>query len=96
MELYDENLLLLRNAIIERAVDDYKNCVIRGDGYSYRNIQELEAFFKSEYCATLLGNTSTSGTEILERLHEWRKQTEKAKRVKRPYRLRNENKPRKN
>ena len=83
----DENLLLLRNAIIERAVNDYKNCVIRGDTYT-RNFREIEDFFESEYCATLLGNSNTSGAEILERLRKWREQAERSKKVKRPYRMR--------
>ena len=85
--MFEDNLLLLRNAIIERAVDDYKNCVIRGDTYT-RNFCEIETFFNSEYCATLLGNSNTSGAEILERLHKWREQVERSKKVKRPYRMR--------
>lgn len=84
----DDCLLLLRNAIIERAVDDYKSCVM-GDCTAARNLYEIEAFFKSDYCGVLLGNTTTTGPEILEMLREWRRQVEEARRKgKRPYRLR--------
>lgn len=97
--MHFENMLLLRNAIIERAIDDYKACVIRGGGRGCCidrgtiNIIEVEAFFNSWYCGVLLGNSSTTGPDILKRLRKWREQAEKAKSVSRPYRLRNKHKP---
>lgn len=82
MELYDENLLLLRNAIIEQAVNDYKNCVIRGETWTL-NFREIEMFFRSEFCGAILGNSGITGADILERLDKWRKQAEKSKYIKR-------------
>lgn len=81
--MFGENLLLLRNAIIERAVNDYKNCVIRGETATH-NFIEIEGFFTSEYCGTLLGNSTVTGADILYNLREWRRQAEKARRHKRP------------
>lgn len=59
----DDGLLLLRNAIIERAVDDYKG------GRHMR--REVEAFLLSDFCAVLLTNSTTSGPKILTYLKQW-------------------------
>ena len=97
--MYDENLLLLRNAIIGRAIDDYKACVIRGDrrggksDYNRPNTREVEKFFNSWYCGVLLGDSLITGPDILSRLYNWREQYEKTRKISRPYRLRNEHKP---
>lgn len=62
--MHFENLLLLRNAIIERAVDDYKS------GYNRR---EVEEWLLSADCAKLLVNSDASGPQILEHLKLWAK-----------------------
>lgn len=67
--MHFENLLLLRNAIIERAVDDYK-C-----GYNRR---EVEEFLLSADCAGLLANSTASGPQILEHLKLWKKRNKGA------------------
>lgn len=72
-----EQFLILRNAIIERAIEDYKTCTL---GYKRRDTQgtqEVELFFGSIWCAMLLNTSTVTGPEILETLHEWR---DKAKR----------------
>lgn len=69
----EDGWLNLRNAIIESAIDDYK-AMITGkmhQGYE-NNVKKIERFFKSDYCATLLGTTGMTGEDILRELHSFR------------------------
>lgn len=79
-----EPLLYLRNAIIERTIDDYKAlvagaCKAKPD----RNIKEIEAFLMSQWCGVLLNISDATGPEILKELREWHGEYTEAKR--RPY-----------
>ena len=76
--------MLLRNAIIERTMDDYKGlvagaCKAKPD----RNITEIEMFLRSRWCAQLLNISDATGPEILDELHEWHGKYTGAKR--KPY-----------
>lgn len=74
--MFIDDMKLLCAAIIDRAIEDYKELKRRGkewistvDGGNY-SIQELEHFFKSKYCDAILdayGNDKC-GWEILEQL----------------------------
>lgn len=66
---------LLRDAIIAQAVDDYK-ALVAGTlkPCMHCNIEEIERFFKSEYCETLLCDVELTGEYILRWLRQWRKE----------------------
>lgn len=53
----------LAYAIVEQTVEDYKSRKSR-----HRRVDDLEWFFKSEWCAFLLENTPYDGNEILKTL----------------------------
>lgn len=69
----EDGWLNLRNSIIESAIDDYKAMItgkMKQGGEN--NIKKIERFFKSDYCATLLGTTGMTGEDILRELHSFR------------------------
>lgn len=73
MNEYD-GVRLLRTALIETAIDDYKELTLgHGMPGASCNIREIEAFFNSGWCAMLLVGMDITGPEILEQLHEWAK-----------------------
>jgi hypothetical protein len=70
MATRDNGYKELATAIVMQAIDDYnelkklhaRKFVDRGQSVSY---VELNAFFKSDYCDTLLGNVTFTGKDIL-------------------------------
>lgn len=68
----DEGLIDLRNAIIRKAVMDYKAVVKRNKGNDVYAVKEIETFFQSELCSTLLSDTNITGQDILNKLHMWK------------------------
>lgn len=64
----------IRDAIIRQAVDDYKDLVngIIKKPTARCNLNELKAFFESEYCNNLLSDVSITGPQILASLEEYK------------------------
>lgn len=63
----------LRDAIIEKAVDDYKALVMAKTARREScNMFEIERFFKSDLCKNLLIDTGVTGEDILQELHSFR------------------------
>lgn len=64
----DDQWQQLANAIVEKAVQDYRNA-IRGRGFDIKpfkkTVAECEKFFKSDWCVML---TKADGNLILEQL----------------------------
>lgn len=82
----------LRNGILAHAVAEYKS-IVKGElpetiGCS---IAEIEAFFKSDYCAVLLCDVDVDGAYIVRQLREWREeyleQVERQERAKGNYKI---------
>lgn len=69
----DDGWLNLRNGIIETAIEDYKAMITGKKFQSHdNNVKSIERFFKSGYCAILLGTTGMTGEDILRELHSFR------------------------
>ena len=69
----DDGWRNLRNAIIESAITDYKAMItgVKKQNHEH-NIKQIERFFKSGYCGTLLCDTKVTGEDILRELHSFR------------------------
>lgn len=73
IDSHESGWAALRDAIIEKAVSDYKT-LVRGETV-YRescNMREIERFFKSDLCKNLLIDTGVTGEDILQELHSFR------------------------
>lgn len=62
MDITDESLYLLLEAVIKQAADDYRKALRKEEFY---NIRELRKFFRSGFCEEATG---ASGEYILEQL----------------------------
>lgn len=63
----------LRDAIIEKAISDYKTLIKGKTPYKVNcDVGEIERFLKSDLCKNLLIDTGVSGEDILRELHGWR------------------------
>lgn len=73
IDSYENGWAALRDAIIEKAVSDYKALVMGRTSRKERcNMLEIERFFKSDLCKNLLIDTDVSGEDILRELHSFR------------------------
>ena len=76
-----ENFLILRNAIIKQAIDDYKYLCRKGKKVEGAiNISEIERFFKND-CYGLLSDTDISGKDILKQLYSIKNVTKRNRRI---------------